>query len=123
MLSARERPFVTAARGFGASEWYLLRRHVLPQSVGIITTQAVALIPQFIAAEATLSFLGLGIGEPVPSWGNMLASLQDYNVLTSYWWMFAPAVPAIALFWGYYTLANGFQDSMQLTAMNDDFRH
>ena len=44
-------------------------------------------------AEVTLSFLGLGVDEPVPSWGNMLAAAQHYYVLTAYWWMLLPAVP------------------------------
>ncbi|MEO8131524.1 MAG: ABC transporter permease, partial [Bryobacteraceae bacterium] len=45
----------------------------------------------YILAEVTLSFLGLGLGEPAPSWGNMLAPLRQYHVLTSFWWMVAPA--------------------------------
>ena len=106
VLSAKERPFVTAARGFGASEWYLLRRHVLPQTLGIITAQAVTLIPQFIAAEATLSFLGLGIGEPMPSWGNMLSAFQQFQTVSSYWWMAFPLVALVAVSLTYFMLAD-----------------
>jgi ABC-type dipeptide/oligopeptide/nickel transport system permease subunit len=43
----------------------------------------------------------------------MLSSLQQYHVLTSYWWMFAPAFPAILVFWGYYTVANSIQERTQ----------
>jgi peptide/nickel transport system permease protein len=106
VLSAKERPFVMAARGFGASEWYLLRRHVLPQTLGIVSTQAVVLIPQFVAAEATLSFLGLGIGEPVPSWGNMLSAFQQFQTVSSYWWMAAPLVALVAVSLTYFVLAD-----------------
>lgn len=109
VLSAKERPFVTAARGFGASEWYLLRRHVLPQALGIVITQAVILVPQFVAAEATLSFLGLGMGESLPSWGTMLSALQHYQVLTSYWWMPAPAVALAIVSLTYFALADALQ--------------
>ena len=77
VLSARERTYVTAARGLGARTPYLLRRHVLPQAFGVILTQAGLLVPQYILAEVTLSFLGLGVGEPTPSWGAMLGSLQQ----------------------------------------------
>jgi peptide/nickel transport system permease protein len=91
VLSARARNFVSAARGFGASDVYLLRRHVFPETFGVLLTQAALLIPQYVAAEATLSFFGLGVGEPVPSWGNMLSTLQQYNVLVSYGWLLAPA--------------------------------
>ena len=91
VLSARNRNYVIAARGFGASDLYLLRRHILPEAFGVLLTQAALLVSQYVAAEATLSFFGLGISEPVPSWGNMLSALQQYNVLASYSWLLAPA--------------------------------
>lgn len=106
VLSAKERTYVLAARSFGASHFYLLRRHILPQTLGVLVTQAAILIPQFVLAEVTLSFLGLGVGEPVPSWGNMLAALQQYSVLTSYWWMFLPALALVSVFWMYHKLAD-----------------
>src|SRR6202007_1625417 len=106
VLSAKERDFVRAARGFGATNGYLLRRHILPETSGVLLTQAAILVPQFVLAEMTLSFLGLGIPEPVPSWGNLLASLQHYNVLVSYWWMYLPAFAMVPFFLGYLGLAN-----------------
>jgi peptide/nickel transport system permease protein len=110
VLSARERDYVTAARGFGASDIHLLRRHVLPQAFGVVTTQAGVLIPQFILAEVALSYLGLGVAEPVPSLGNLLGELQQYHVLASYWWMFLPGVALIPIFAGYHALANALQE-------------
>jgi len=106
VLSARERTYVVSARGFGARSPYLLRRHVLPQVTGVLLTQAGLLVPQYILAEVTLSFLGLGAGEPAPSWGSMLASLQQYSVLTSYWWMFAPAAALVVVALGYHALTS-----------------
>jgi len=106
VLSAKERTYILAARGFGASDLYLLRRHVLPQTMGVVLTQATLLIPQYILAEVTLSYLGLGVGEPEPSWGNMLAGLQQYHVLVSYWWMFLPGLALIPVFLAYFVLAN-----------------
>lgn len=114
VLSAKERNYVLAARGFGASDLYLLRRHVLPDTYGILLTQAALLVPQYILAEVTMSFLGLGVGEPVPSWGNMLSYLQKYYVLTSYWWMFAPGVVLILVFLVYYSLASDLQARLRL---------
>ena len=90
ILSARFRNYVLAARGFGASDGYLLRRHILPEVFGTLLTQATVLVPRYIAAEVALSFFGLGVNEPVPSWGNMLSALQQYSVLVSYTWMLAP---------------------------------
>jgi peptide/nickel transport system permease protein len=95
VLSARRRNYVLAARGFGGPDLYLLRRHILPEAIGVLRTQAALLVPLYIAAEATLSFFGLGVSEPVPSWGNMLASLQQYRVLVSYVWLLAPAVALV----------------------------
>jgi peptide/nickel transport system permease protein len=91
VLSARSRNYVLAARGFGGSNFYLLRRHILPEVSGVLLTQAALLVPRYIAAEVTLSFFGLGVNEPVASWGNMLSTLQQYNVLISYAWLLAPA--------------------------------
>ena len=109
VLSAREREFVRAARGFGASNAYLMWRHILPECSSVILTQAAVLVPQFVLAEMTLSFLGLGVPEPVPSWGNLLASLQQYSVLVSYWWMYLPALAIIPFFLGYLGLASALQ--------------
>jgi len=106
VLSAKLRDYVAAARSLGASDLYLLRRHVWPQVLGIALTQGALLVPQYILAEVTLSFFGLGVGEPVPSWGNMLASLQRYQVLSSYWWMFVPGLALIPVFLLYYALAD-----------------
>ena len=105
VLSARERTYVLAARGFGASGLYLMRRHIAPQTLGLLLTQAALLVPQYILAEVTLSFLGLGVGEPVPSWGNMLAALQQYHVLASYWWMWAPGLALVPVFLAYFVIS------------------
>jgi peptide/nickel transport system permease protein len=109
VLSAKERDFVRAARGFGASNAYLLWRHILPQTSSVLLTQAAILVPQFVLAEMTLSFLGLGVPDPMPSWGNLLSSLQQYSVLVSYWWMYLPAVAMIPFFLGYLRLASLLQ--------------
>jgi peptide/nickel transport system permease protein len=109
VLSARERNFVLAARGFGATDAYLLRRHIAPMTIGVLLTQAALLTPQFVAAEAALSFFGLGVSEPVPSWGNMLAVLQQYSVLVSYWWMLTPAIALVVTSVTYWWLAERLQ--------------
>jgi peptide/nickel transport system permease protein len=113
ILSARERNFVLAARGFGASNTYLLRRHLMPLTFRVLLTQMTVLIPQFILAEVILSFLGLGIGEPFPSWGNMLASAQQYHVLVSYWWMLLPGLAPIPIFLAYHSLAETLQERVK----------
>jgi peptide/nickel transport system permease protein len=113
VLSARERNFVLAARGFGASDAYLLRRHLIPLTFRVLLTQMAVLIPQFILAEVILSFLGLGIGEPFPSWGNMLADAQQYHVLISYWWMLLPGLAPVPVFLAYHSLAETLQERIK----------
>jgi peptide/nickel transport system permease protein len=106
VLSSRERHYLLAARLFGGSDGYLMRRHILPDTYSIVMTQAALLIPQYVLAEVVLSFLGLGVGEPTPSWGNMLSTLQQYSVLASYWWMVIPGLALVPVFLGYIILAS-----------------
>jgi peptide/nickel transport system permease protein len=116
VLSAKERAYVLAAQGFGAPPLYVLRRHVLPHTYGVVLTQAGILVPQFILAEVTLSFLGLGVGEPEASLGSMLGTLQQYHVLASYWWMFAPAVALVGVAAGYHALTSIGHERARLVA-------
>jgi peptide/nickel transport system permease protein len=117
VLSAKERNFVAAARAMGASHLHILRWHVLPQTYRVLLTLAALLVPQFILAEVTLSFLGLGVGESVPSWGNLLAELQKYNVLVSYWWMYLPAVALIVLFLAYTWASDRLQKNFDMVVL------
>jgi ABC-type dipeptide/oligopeptide/nickel transport system permease subunit len=92
-LSLREREFVEAARSIGTRDIGLLVRHILPNALGPIIVQATFLVPQAIIFEAFLSYLGLGVPPPTPSWGYMAA--EGYQSL-----QIAPhvtLVPAIAL--------------------------
>jgi peptide/nickel transport system permease protein len=114
VLSAKERSYVLAARGFGVSDISIIRRHILPEVSSVALTQAALLVPQYILAEVTFSFLGLGVGEPEPSWGNMLASLQSYYVLTSHWWMLASALVLVPIFLLFYSFADSLQRRFQV---------
>jgi peptide/nickel transport system permease protein len=105
-----------AARAMGASNLHILRKHVLPQTYGTLLTMAALLVPQFILAEVTLSFLGLGVGEPTPSWGNLLAELQKYSVLSSYWWMYLPAAALVLLFMTYHWASVALQEELAAVA-------
>jgi peptide/nickel transport system permease protein len=106
VLSGKERDFVSAARGMGASPIYLIRRHILPLTWATVITQATVLIPQFVLAEVTLSFLGLGVGEPVPSWGNMLAEGMQYHAVISHTWLLLPGFTTIPVLLSYLMLAD-----------------
>jgi peptide/nickel transport system permease protein len=113
VLSARSQDYVLAAQGFGGSDLYVLRRHVLPQAVGVALTQLALLVPQYVLAEVAMSFLGLGVAEPVPSWGTMLAELERYEVLISYRWMLWPAVLLTGVVLSYHILAEHIRKRLQ----------
>jgi peptide/nickel transport system permease protein len=106
VLSAKERDYVLVARGFGASSWHLMVKHCLPETYGVVATQAVLLLPQFILAEVTLSFVGLGVGEPAVSWGSLLAPIRQIAVMASAWWMLLPAGLVVWTAWSFSQLAH-----------------
>jgi len=93
VLALREREFVASAAAAGAGDPRLLFRHILPNALPFIWLQAGLTLPYFVVGEAALSFLGLGLPEPEPSWGNMLAGVAaSYSAMTTYWWtLLAPA--------------------------------
>ncbi len=87
ILSLRETDFVTAARATGVSQWRTLLRHILPNVVAPIIVAATFGIAGAILTEAGLSFLGLGIKPPTPSWGNMINEAQQLNIIENKPWL------------------------------------
>ncbi len=85
VLSLKEREFVLAARVMGASSMRVMFRHLLPNAAGVILANSVLSISAFILAETGLSFLGLGIQPPSPSWGNILSDSK--GALGVAWWL------------------------------------
>jgi len=77
VLSLREKEFVEAARMIGASDSRIMRSHVVPHLVAPIIVYSTLAMAQYILLEASLSFLGLGINQNIPSWGNLLTSAQN----------------------------------------------
>ncbi len=97
-LSLAQAGHVEAARGFGASRFYLARRHIVPEMRGVIGTQAALVAPQYILAEVTLSMFGLGINEPGLSWGTLLDVVRQPALLTLDPWIALPALMLIPVF-------------------------
>jgi peptide/nickel transport system permease protein len=91
VASEREREYVTAGRALGATPWRLLTRHLLPATGGYLAAQATLLLPAFIMAEATLSYVGLGFPDTVPTWGTMLQEAANISLVVDAPWMLAPA--------------------------------
>ncbi len=77
-LSLREREFIAASRVMGNSEGYTMARHILPNCIAPLTVLATSMFGYVLLAESALSFLGLGVPPPAPTWGNMLAASRPY---------------------------------------------
>jgi peptide/nickel transport system permease protein len=90
VLSLRERDFVVAVRTLGVGDLGLFGRHLLPNVLPYVIVSATFGVADAILTEAALSFLGLGVPVPVPSWGNMLSDAQSLSVLTLAPWLWAP---------------------------------
>jgi peptide/nickel transport system permease protein len=93
----RAREYIIAAQSLGAGRWRVLLRHLLPSCTGYLLIQATLLLPAFILAEATLSYVGLGFPQEIPTWGTMLAEAADVNVMSRFPWMLTPAVAIFAV--------------------------
>ena len=93
-LQVREAEYIQAARSLGASSFRIMWRHVFPNVLSPLIVMATLEIGTMIMYEAALSFLGLGIQPPTPSWGNMLSEAQDY--ITQAWWLMM--FPGLAVF-------------------------
>lgn len=97
VAAERDREYVQAARSLGAGPGRILVHHLIPACSGHLVVQATLLLPGFILAEATLSFVGLGFPDPVASWGTMLAEAGNYNAVARFPWTLAPAVAIFAI--------------------------
>jgi peptide/nickel transport system permease protein len=89
-LSLRERDFILAARSIGVSGPSMVMRHLIPNAMAPIIVAATFGVATAILLEAGLSFLGLGVQKPTPSWGNMLSSAQSLTVLDNMPWLWVP---------------------------------
>lgn len=96
-LSLREREFVLAAQTVGSSNMRIIFRHILPNALAPVIVAATFGIANAILLEASLSFLGLGVQPPTPSWGNMLTDAQSISVLQTMPWLWLPPGIMIAL--------------------------
>jgi peptide/nickel transport system permease protein len=87
--------YAEAAHALGAGSWRLITRHLLPATRGFLVVQATLLVPAFIMAEATLSFVGLGFAQPTPSWGVMLFDAAAVQTAADAPWLLAPAAAIV----------------------------
>jgi ABC-type dipeptide/oligopeptide/nickel transport system permease subunit len=88
VLSLKAQPMMEACRAIGVGPWRQFRRHLLPNLAGPIIVYATLTVPAAILSESFLSFLGIGVREPLPSWGNLAADgLSELNTVRMRWWL------------------------------------
>ena len=110
-LSLREREFVTAARALGAGDTRLILRHMLPNALAPVMVSATLGVAGAILTESALSFLGLGVQPPTPSWGNILTAGKD-NIEIAWWLSVFPGLAILITVMSYNLLGEGIQEAI-----------
>jgi peptide/nickel transport system permease protein len=110
-LSIKEKEYIEAARSLGAGPFRIMFFDILPNLMGPVLVVATLYIPQAVVFEATLSFLGLGVQEPTPSWGNILADAENFYA-TSWWYVVFPALFLLITTLAFNLLGDGIRDAM-----------
>jgi len=111
VLSLREQTFVEASRSLGASNFRIIFRDMLPNAMAPIIVDASLGLAGYIVAEAALAFLGFGIQDPVPTWGNMLAASQQF-MLDRPWLPLVPGLPIFFCSLAFNYIGDGLRDAL-----------
>lgn len=111
VLSLRERDFVLAARALGASDLRIIFRHIFPNAMTPVLVSATLGVAGAILTESALSFLGIGVQPPTPSWGNILTSGKDY-IEFAWWLSLFPGLAILVTVLSYNLLGEGIRDAL-----------
>jgi peptide/nickel transport system permease protein len=111
VLSLREREFVQAARVLGMTDWRIILRHVIPNTLAPVIVYTTLGIGNTILVEASLSFLGLGVQPPTPSWGNMISDGRD-ALVTAWWIATFPGLAIVLTVTAFNLLGDGLRDAL-----------
>jgi len=114
VLALRERDFVTATRALGAGRLFILVRHILPQLVPTIIVWGTLGIATNVMLEASLSYLGIGVQPPTPSWGGMIQQGQSYY-RTAPWMVIFPGLAIMLTVFAFNLLGDGLRDALDPT--------
>ena len=110
-ISLKERDFVSAARVIGASDFRIIFIHILPNAMASVLVATTLGIAGAILTESALSFLGIGVQPPIPSWGNILTAGKD-NIDIAWWLSLYPGLAILITVLGYNLLGEGIRDSL-----------
>jgi oligopeptide transport system permease protein len=110
-LSIREKEYVEAARAIGVSSWRIMFVQILPNALGPIIVAATFGIPFAILVEAFLSFIGIGVPAPIPSWGAMIARGKD-QIRSEYWLVLFPSAALAITLFAFNFFGDGLRDAL-----------
>lgn len=110
-ITLKERDFVKAARVIGAGDWRIIFNHILPNAMASLLVAATFGVAGAILTESALSFLGIGVQPPTPSWGNILTDGKD-NIDIAWWLSLFPGLAILVTVLGYNLLGEGIRDSL-----------
>jgi len=119
VIAEKQKEYVEAARALGASNWRIVIRSILPNTIPPLLAQIATAIPRAILLEASLSFLGLGTQPPRPSWGNMLEDSHEFLTRAPWYGLF-PGLALFLLVLGLIFLADAIRDLLDPTRQNID---
>jgi peptide/nickel transport system permease protein len=105
----KEREFVTAARALGLGSWRIVWRHVAPNVAAATIVVSTLQLAELIIVESSLSFLGLGVQPPIPSWGGMVSQGRDY-ISTAWWLVTLPGLAIVLTVLGTNLFGDGLRD-------------
>ena len=111
-LSLKNREFIEAARATGVSGWRIITRHIVPNLLGVVAVYATLLVPLMILTESFISFLGLGVQEPLTSWGALIsegAGTMSYGTL---WQLAFPLFFFVITLFGFFFVGDGLRDAL-----------
>lgn len=111
VLQVKQNDYVAAARSLGASDLRIILRHILPNAIAPVIVYATMSVGGAIISEAALSFLGIGVQPPTPSWGYMLSESRNY-IFTSPWLMIFPGLAILITVLGFVLLGDGLRDAL-----------
>jgi len=113
LLIEREKDFVLAARALGIKQRGIMLRHILPNVINFVIVSVTLMYADMLLTEAGLSYLGFGVKEPTPSWGNMLSSAENSLVIQFYWWRWIiPALFVVAAALSINMLGDALREAM-----------
>jgi oligopeptide transport system permease protein len=111
-LSLKHKEYIEAARASGVSSWKIILRHILPNLLGVVVVYTTLLIPDMIMAESFISFLGLGVQEPLTSLGALIAEGSKSIVQGSLWQLYFPLAFFTVTLYAFYFVGDGLRDAL-----------